>query len=267
MWGSVTMFTPAAATSSATRRCSACGRWPRLTQWLAVAGWANPASTARHSSLSPSTVGSSVSSVWRSTPTPKSVGDAEQDIGRRTEVVVEMRTPTDEVGTGGHRLAQQRPLVGAADAGHRPAAQGDDLDRDEVAEPFAHGDEGLDAAQAVLQGDVDVGADRDVAVVRHQSGRPLGPFGDVVDRRQMTARRHRLDRTHQIARRIGDAFGQERLVEVGVRLDRGRQRAADRRDRSPRRPTSCVGRPDRIDEAVDHVHIGEHVAARRAGRS
>ena len=236
VWGSVTTFTPAAATSSATRCCSACGRWPRLTQWLAVAGWANPASTARHSSPSPSTVGSSVSSVWRSTPTPKSAATPSRTSVAAAEVVVEMRTAADEVGAGGHGLAQQRPLVGAADAGHRPPAQGDDLDRDEVPESLAHGGEGLDAAQAVLQGDVDVGADRDVAVVRHQSRRPLGPFGDVGDRGQVTARRHRLDRTHQIARRIGDPLGQERLVEVGVRLDRRRQRAVDRRDRSPRRP-------------------------------
>ena len=222
MWGSVTMFTPAAATSSATRRCSTCGRWPRLTQWLAVAGWAKPASTARHSSLRPSTVGSSVSSVWRSTPTPKSAAMPSRTSVACAEVVVEIRTATDEVGTGGHRLTQQRPLVGATGAGHGPAAQGDDLDRDETVEPFTHGGEGLHAAQAVLQGEIGVGPDRDVAVVRHQAGRPLRSFGDVGHRGQMTARRHRLDRTHQIARRIGDPLRQERLVEVGVRLDRGR---------------------------------------------
>ncbi len=185
--------------------------------------------------------------------------DTEQDIGRRTEVVVEMRTSTDDVGAGAHRRTQQRPLVGAGDAGHWPASEGDDLDRDEVPELVAHGGEGLHTAQAVLQGDIDVRPDRDIAVVRHQPGRTLGPLGDVVHSGQVAVRRHRLDRTHQITRRIGDALGQERLVEVGVRLDGSRHEQAtveiDHLDvRSGR-----VGRPDGTDRAVDHVHIGEHI--------
>ena len=61
----------------------------------------------------------------------------------------------------------------------------DDLDRRSRRRAVAHLGERLDAAQAVLERDVGVGAHRDVAVARHQPGGALGPLDDVVDRGEM----------------------------------------------------------------------------------
>ena len=109
---------PAAATASATARWRSGGCMPRLTQWLAVTGPANPvAVTTAARSPSPSTDGSSVSSVCRSTPTPWSAAISSSTLGRRPRAVgVEVRAAADEVGAGRQRVAQQGPLVGAGGA-------------------------------------------------------------------------------------------------------------------------------------------------------
>ena len=176
VWGSATTLTPAAATSSATRRCVGVRALPEAH---AVAGGGRMGETGEHRTAQ------FAEAVDRRIERLVGVeidadaevgGDAEQDVGRRDRGRrSRCGTAADEVGAGGHRLTQQRPLVGATGARHRPAAQGDDLDRDETVEPFTHGGERLDAAQAVLQGEVGVGPDRDVAVGRPSSGPPAPP--------------------------------------------------------------------------------------------
>ena len=183
----------------------------------------------------------------------------------RPRSLVEVRAATDEVGAGGHRLAQQRPLVGAADAGHRPAAQRDDLDRRSGRRSRSRtADERLDAAQAVLQGDVDVGTDRDVAVVRHQPGRPLGPLGDVGDASSGDGSPP-SPRWHPSDRPSGWRSARPGTPCRGGRAARPRPAASSRPSRSitstPVRGATCRSSPIARDRAVDHVHIGEHILA------
>ena len=152
------------------------------------------------------------------------IGDREQGLGRRPDrPVLEVRAAADEIGTPRDRLAQEGPLVGPLRSGDRPAAQGDDLDVDQIDDASAHLDERLHAEQAVVDGGVDVRADEPEAVGRHQPGGPLGPFDGVGEIDRRAGRDHRVDRAEQVAALVGQALGEERLVEVGVRLGRGRE--------------------------------------------
>ena len=83
--------------------------------------------------------------------------------------------------------------------GDRPAAQGHDLHVDDVGDPVADLDQRLDAAQAVVERDVDVGPHGAVALAGEQAGRPFGPLGRVLDverrpRRRPSPRWRRADR-------------------------------------------------------------------------
>ena len=263
MWGRTTTLTPAEATSSA---ATLLGVGVTLAEADAVARRHRVLEAGQHGTTQVAqTVGVRVEGLVgvQVHADAEVVGDAEQGLGGGPgAVVLEVRAPADEVGAGGHGVAQQRTLIRSGDPRHRPAAQRHDLDGDHVTQPVPDALERLDAAQGVLGGHVDVGAHRDVAVGRHQPRRPLGSLGDVIDGRQMAVGRHRLDGAHQVAGGVDDAFGEERLVEVGVRFHGGREQE----------PTleldDLVARLRRqrahgADRAVDH----QHVARRLAGHS
>ena len=210
---------------------------------------------------------------------PEVRGDLEQDRrGLGGAGSFEVRAATDQVGACRDRVAQQRPLGGAVRAGQRPAGEGDDLDVDHVADSGPHRGQRLDAAQPVLERHVDVGADGTEAVARHQAGGTLGTLGDVRRRREVPTGGHRLDRSHQVAGRVLDALGEERLVEVGVWFDRGRQQEmtveVDGHLTRRRRQRADLGDHAVDDAHVARVRVGDAVAddpcpsgASRAGSS
>ncbi len=134
-----------------------------------------------------------------------------------------MWAASDHVGTHVHRRAQQRALVGTGGTGHRPSAQRDDLDVDDVGDSITHVEERFDRGEPVLDRHVGVGANCREAVRRHQASGALGPVGCVRNGEQMAARAHRLDRTDEIAGRIVDDLGEECLVEVGMGFGRRRE--------------------------------------------
>ena len=122
------------ARRSAAARSSGC--MPRLTQWLAVHRVREPGRSddARRGRPSPSTVGSSVSSVCRSTPTPCSAA-----ICRRPRWPPACRSPSrcgqppTRSAPGVERVARAAPAASApAGPVDRPAAQRHDLDVDDV---------------------------------------------------------------------------------------------------------------------------------------
>ena len=71
--------------------------------------------------------------------------------------------------------------------------------------------------------DVDVGADGRAALGQAVEGGPAGAAGDLVDRAVGVAGHPGLDGAEQVAGGVGDQVGGVGLVEVGVRLDRGRE--------------------------------------------
>jgi hypothetical protein len=142
---------------------------------------------------------------------------------RSDRVVVEIRAATDDVGTGGERLAHERPVVRAGPPGHRPCDQGHDLKVDQVAEAAARLHQPFHGPQAVTGHDVGVRPDGGRAVGHHEPRGALGPLGDVLDGEALAVGVHGLDRAQEVALRVQDALGQEGLVEVGMRLDRCRQ--------------------------------------------
>ena len=159
------------------------------------------------------------------------------------------------------RVAEQGPLVGAGLPGDRPPAQGDDLHVDDVGDAPAHFDERLDAGQAAVQGRVDVRADGGEAVGGHQPRRPLGPGDRLVESEQVAAGDHRLDGSEQVARRVRDQLGQERLVEVGVRLDGGGQQ-----DVTVEVDDVVAGRRDHVADGADALATDAHVGRRSVGQ-
>ena len=155
---------------------------------------------------------------------PELGGELEEEVGRPfARLALEVRAAADEVGAGLERLAEQCPVRGPGGAGHRPAAQRDDLHVDHVGDALLDLEQRLDAAQPVLLRRVGVGADGGEPVGGHQPGRPFGPLDDVGHVEQVPAGLHGEDRAHQVAGRVLDPLGEERLVEVGVGLDGGRE--------------------------------------------
>jgi len=127
--------------------------------------------------------------------------------------------PADEVGSRVERSVQQCPLIRAARANDRRAAQRDDLDVDVVDHASADLGQGLDAPQSVFGGGVGVRAHGSKAVPGHHACRPLGSLDRLVDVDEMPGRPHCRDGADQIAGLVVDPFGQEGLVEMGMRLD------------------------------------------------
>ena len=147
--------------------------------------------------------------------------------------------PPTRSAPGLERLAEQRPVRRPGDAGHRPAAQRDDLDVDHVGDAALDLEQRLDAAQPVLLRRVGVGADGGEPVGGHQPRRPFRPFDDVGHVEQMPVGLHRQDRAHQVAGRVLDALGEERLVEVGVGLDGGGEQQVALEVDDRRRPAAA----------------------------
>ena len=184
------------------------------------------------------------------------------------EDVLEVRASADEVGADIERRRQQGTVFGAGGPGDRRAGERHDLHVDHVGDALAGQGQRLDARQAVVGGDVGVGAHGAVAVARHQAGSPLGPLGGLLDGQLRPGRHHRRDRPDQIAGEVHHRLGEERLVEVGVRLDGGGQqqvagevdllgvggRAPGGRDRRD---------PSAVERDVDHRAVGERRAVQQ----
>ena len=259
---------PAAATASATSRWRSSGCSPRLTQWLAVTGCGNSSlTTSSARSASPSTDGSSTSSVCRSTPTPRSAAIVEQHLGGAPRAVaLEVGAAADEIGPDVEGGAEQGPLVGAVRTGHRPPAQRDDLDVDDVGDAVAQRHQRLDAGQAVVQRRVGVRAHGAHAVGGEQAGRPLGPLEGLGHVQPVAGGPHRVDGAEQVAGLVRHHVGQERLVEVGVRFDGGREQevAAQLDDVvAVGRGRDRAGRADGGDGGAVEAHVGRRSVDQR----
>ena len=151
-------------------------------------------------------------------------GDAEQALGgRRRAVGFEVGTATHQVGAEIERIAEQGPPVGSGDARHRRFAQRHDLDVDDVGQQLACRQHALDRDQSACLGDVDMGANGRVSAARHQATGSDGAGGDVRGRGVGERGQHAVDGAGEIAGRVGHDVGEERLVEMGVRLDGRRQ--------------------------------------------
>ena len=119
VWGSTTTLMSASATRSAVDLLHL---ERLLAEADAVAGGGAEVESRRarggRARRARSTLGSSVSSVWRSTARPWSVAICEQRVGGALDVAVagvglEVRAPADQVGAGVERLDDQAALVGA----------------------------------------------------------------------------------------------------------------------------------------------------------
>ena len=192
--------------------------------------------------------------------------DLEHQIGRGLDVAadvhLEVRAAPDEIGAGGQRLTQERPRVGPLWPAERPARQRDDLDVDHPGDAATHLREPFDAAQPVVDREVGVGAHGRVPVGGHQPGGALGTLDDAGCVHHVPVRLHRADRAHQVAGRVVDDLGQERLVEVRMRLDSGGQQHVPGQvgdHRIGRRGNLVADRADHTvdDEDFGHFSVGE----------
>ena len=222
VWGRAITLTPASATSSATTALFVGRELPEAHAMAGGRGVREPGEHAPRELGEPARcsverlVG--VEIHWH-----RELGrQLEEEVGRgRARLALEVRAAADEVGPGLERLAEKGSVRGPGDARHRPAAQGHDLHVDHVGDPTLDLEQRLDAAQSVLLRRVGVGAYGGEPVGGHQPRRPFRPFDDVGHVEQVPVGLHRQDRTHQVAGRVLDPLGEERLVEVGMGLDGG----------------------------------------------
>ena len=182
--------------------------------------------------------------------------------GRPRAARVEVWCSADEVCTGGECVNEQRTLALTLGSADRPSAQRDHLDVDHVRHAAAHLDERLDAAQPMVHRRVGVAADSGEAVGGEQTGRPLGTLDRVFDAELAAGSHHRLHGTQQITGAIRHALGEERLVEVGVRLDRRE------REQVPGEGAGLVLRrggklADGVDATVSHSDVGDRSVEQR----
>ena len=228
---------PAAATSAAMAAWSAGESMPRLTQWLAVAPRSNPdCRTSAAKSRRSSRWGSSVSSVWRSMGRPVSAATCEAGFEAAERVRVDVRAAAHDVGTRVHGVTQPGPLLGSLGAAHGWRDEGHHLEVEAAGERLADRGQCLDAAQADVRRDIDVGADRGGPVGQQQQGSPGGPLDHVVDAERGPEVGPGGDGAGQVVGRVLDPVGGQRLVEVGVRLGRRRQQEVAARGRARPRP-------------------------------
>ena len=91
----------------------------------------------------------------------------------------------------------------------------------------------------------------------------LGALDGVLQGDQMTAAAHRHDRAHQVAGGVDDALGQERLVEMRVRLrERTRQQVAGELD-DLFAGFDVEGRGDRLDQLATNANVGNRAVRQR----
>ena len=152
-------------------------------------------------------------------------GNAEDRVEMAVLVAVDADgiEPAHQVGTLGDRCVQQ--FGGARRAAHAALREGHDLDRDEVAEAFAHLQDLVEIAQPELIVDVDMGAHVQGAArhhLAHQIGAGFG-FGQRARRADLA---FRLDAVgHLVARGLVRHPGQaeQGLVEMNMSVDQRRQ--------------------------------------------
>ena len=173
--------------------------------------------------------------------------------------------PADQVDAGLQRLGQGGPVAGPVGADHGAGGQGHGLD---VEQP-------VEASRRLLHGAQGGGPDRGGHV-------DVGPHrGDPVDQQQLHGRRRPLDdavvgdatlagggdpgvdRSHQVAGRVGHEVGGQGLVEVGVGVGQGRQQqpAPELVDGGAARVVArpLTGSPGRVDRGDDPVVADGHV--------
>ena len=110
--GSATTLMPAAATASATRRCTDAGCTPEAHTMAGRDRWWKPVEITRMARSSSARVaGSSVSSVCRSSGSPARRGDRRATSSVASiRIGVEVGAAADEVDPGGDGVAKQRPV-------------------------------------------------------------------------------------------------------------------------------------------------------------
>ena len=273
MWGSATTLTPASATSSATAallvergadRGSRNGwRWRRAGNRRARRWRAPRARTP---------LGSSVSSVWRSTGNPNSVAS-----WRKKSVALSLASPS----RCGQPPTRSAPASSASRSSARFAAPAAPV----IGQPHSatiwtsitSATRRLTSSSAsMLRSPCSCVVSAWLRTARepvggHQPSGALGALDDVRHVEQVPVGLHRQDRAHQVAGRVLDALGEEGLVEVGVGLDGGRRAAASRRGR--RSSSSACGvivardGVDRLagDPDVDDVTVDDRRALQDRG--
>ena len=151
--------------------------------------------------------------------------------------------------------------AGAGGARHRRFAQRHDLDVDDVRQQLARRQHALDRYQSACLGDVDMGANGRVSAARHHATGSDGTVRDVRDSGAGESGQHAVDGSGEIAGRVGYDIGEERLVEMGVRLDgRRQQHEPVEVDVGCLAGTPRAGRRDRGDRAVDDRHVASFAA-------
>ena len=229
VWGSATTFTPAAATTFGGLAAGPRRRWPRLTQWLAVAGEIEPGEH-RTAQVTEPVRGRIERLVGVQIDTDAEVGgDAEEHVGGALVPRSDCR-PRD----AGTRRRGRRPRPCASRSNARWSAPR----RPVTGQPQSATisieirsarrsrtvDERLDAAQPVLHGRRRRACERRRSRWPPSVGRPARPARSM----SATLVRWRVAAIAsiapiEVAGRVDDALGQKRLVEMGVRLDRRRQ--------------------------------------------
>ncbi len=145
-----------------------------------------------------------------------------------------------------------------AGSDHGAAGQRDDLDVDHVGDAAPDLDECEGVHQPAVHGGVGVGPHGDVAVRGHQPCRSFCPLDDVVRVDLAVEADHGIDGAAEIAGDVLGPFGEERLVEMGMGLDGGRQEQLaveiDRDVSGRRDPRADLG-----DHTVDDEHVGQDI--------
>ncbi len=202
--------------------------WPRPGRGC------GPARPRRRGRAGPSLVGSRVSSVCRSTPTPASAAASTHTrVGARVSASMWGAPPTRSAPAVAARPPAACGWGRRSDPDSGSPISATICRSSSGASSSRTQHEGLDRPQADVAADVDVGAHRRRARGHAQQRRLPGPHDDVVDRLGPAVVAPGDDGAGQVAGRVGDPLADERLVEVGVRLGRGRQQqvAVERFDR------------------------------------
>ena len=226
--GRATTLMPAAATCSATSRWRCSGCMPRLTQWLAVTPWGKPVASTRSARSSrpqhrrvERLVGVQVDAAAR----PRRRSSAA--VVGRVRVGLEVRAAADEVDAHGDRLAQQGALVGAAVADDRPARRSATIWMSTRSRSRSRtstsASTDVSRLPSVTSTCVRIAVQPLAASSRAARSARSIVSSSVIESR---GRVHRQDRAQQVAGRVGDPLGEERLVEVGVRLGERREQTS-----------------------------------------
>ena len=253
---------PAAATCSATSRWRSSGCSPRLTQWLAVTPCGKPVAmtrSARSSSAEHRRVRASRRCAGRRAGRPRRRWSGSCRWLRAGSVSRWGQPPTTST-PDRDRLAQQRPLVGAL----RRRSIGQHTAPRPGCRP---GHAAARAPRPAPRTDVSPLPQVTSTCVRiavqplAASSRAARSARSMVSSRviEVGGRLHRQDRAHQVAGRVVDTLGEERLVEVGVRLGERRQQQWPGRRPSRARPASTTVDVARRRRPSSAACVAQHV--------